>query len=233
MILRGASLSQESRQVGVVRAPAAPAVKVSEATPLTVESIIHWLERSDGSQRAQIARYLATDIESLRLEAQTDGFESGRTRGMQESKARMEASVSMLESVVTAARDALECEAAQLTDLCADIIVEALTKIAGPLLSSREAAIGAVVKILERVKDDCELVIRVNQADLPLLQELEGTLRKALAGRQCSLAADDSIGFGGCIVGSRLGTFDGRVEVQLAGLLESIRGAREAREVPT
>jgi flagellar assembly protein FliH len=227
MILRGASLSQESRQVGVVRVEAVPAVKVPEPTPLSVESIISWLARSSASQRAQVAGYLATDIESLRLEAQTDGFESGRARGLQETKARMETSVSLLESVVSAARQALDREAAQLADLCTDIIVEALTKIAGPILASREAAIGAVVKILERVKEDCELLIKVNQADLPLLQELEGTLRKALAGRSFSLAADDSVSLGGCIVGSQLGTFDARMEVQLAGLLESIRGARE------
>jgi flagellar assembly protein FliH len=234
MILRGASLSDEPRSLEVAREPAgrtAAPVASPVPTPLSVELIVDWLEHCDGLARANIARHLASDTETLRLEAQADGFEAGRAQGMKEARVRMEASAAMLETAARAAQEALDTEAAQLTDLCADIIVEALTKIAGPILTSREAAVGAVVKILERVKDECELLIKVNRADLPVLQELEGTLRRALAGRQFSITADDSVGLGGCIVGSQLGTFDGRVEVQLAGLLESIRGARELREV--
>jgi flagellar biosynthesis/type III secretory pathway protein FliH len=234
MILRGAFLSDEPRTLEVAREPvgrtAAPAAS-PVPVPLSVELMVDWLEHCDGLARANIARHLATDIETLRLEAQADGFEAGRAQGLKDARLRMEASAAMLETAARAAQEALDAEAIQLTDLCADIIVEALTKIAGPILTSREAAVGAVVKILERVKDECELLIKVNRADLPVLQELEGTLRRALAGRQFSITADDSVGLGGCIVGSQLGTFDGRVEVQLAGLLESIRGARELREV--
>jgi len=234
MILRGASLSDEPRTLEVVREPAVRSVAaaaVPVAAPLTTELVLDWLEHCDGLARANVAKSLASDIEALSLEAQTDGFEAGRAQGMQAVQARVEASAAMLEAAARAAKDALDTEAGQLTDLCADIIVEALTKIAGPILTSREAAVGAVVKILERVKDECELLIKVNRADLPVLQELEGTLRRAFAGRRFSITADDSVGLGGCIVGSQLGTFDGRVEVQLAGLLESIRGARELREV--
>ncbi|HWM69330.1 MAG TPA: FliH/SctL family protein [Steroidobacteraceae bacterium] len=237
MILRGASVADERLALEAVRVPlpevprsAVPAMTPVAATP-SAESIVDWLEHSDGLSRASVAKYLASDIESLRLEAHADGFESGCAQGLQETRTRMEASAALLDSAVRAAKAALEAESAQLADLCADIIVAALTKIAGPILTSREAAVGAVVKILERVKDECELLIKVNHSDLPVLQELEGTLRRALGGRQFSIAADDSISLGGCIVGSQLGTFDGRVEIQLAGLLESIRGARQSREV--
>jgi flagellar assembly protein FliH len=237
MILRGASLADERRVLEAARVPG-PQVPQSGVPPmipvaptLSVESIVDWLEHGDGVSRASVAKHLASDIESLRFEAHADGFESGCAQGLQETRARMEASATLLESAVRAAKATLEAESAQLADLCADIIVEALTKIAGPILTSREAAVGAVVKILERVKDECELLIKVSRSDLPVLQELEGTLRRALGGRQFSIAADDSISLGGCIVGSQLGTFDGRVEIQLAGLLESIRGARQSREV--
>ena len=234
MILRGAFLSDEPRTLEVAREPVGRTVAPPAApipAPLSVELIVDWLAHCDGLARANIARHLVTDLETLRLEAQADGFEAGRAQGLKEARLRMETSAAMLETAARAAQEALDAEATQLTDLCADILVEALTKIAGPILTSREAAVGAVVKILERVKDECELLIKVNRADLPVLQELEGTLRRALAGRQFSITADDSVGLGGCIVGSQLGTFDGRVEVQLAGLLESIRGARELREV--
>ena len=49
-----------------------------------------------------------------------------------------------------------------------------------------------IVKILERVKDECELLIKVNRGDLPVLQELQGTLRRALAGAMPDLF-DNSI----------------------------------------
>jgi flagellar biosynthesis/type III secretory pathway protein FliH len=241
MILRGAVLSDQPLALEILRpekpagdraAAAADRAPVIAASPpaLSIESVVAWLGRGDDASRTKLAAYLAPDIENLRFEAQTDGFEAGCAQGMQEARARMEESVALLQSATRAAQTALAAESAQLSDLCADIIVEALTKIAGPLLSTREATIGAVVQILKRVKEECELIIKVSHADLPLLQGMEDSLRRALGGRKYSLAADDSISLGGCVVGSQLGTFDGRIEVQLAGLLESIQVARAARE---
>jgi flagellar assembly protein FliH len=240
MILRGAVLSDQPLALETLRpekplgeraasADRAPVIAASPP-PLSLESVVAWLGRCDDASRTGLATYLATDIEDLRLEAQTDGFEAGRAQGMQEARAHMEESVTLLQSAARAAETALAAESAELADLCADIIVEALTKIAGPLLTTREATVGAVVQILKRVTDECELTIKVSHADLPVLQGMEDTLRRALGGRKFSLAADDSISLGGCVVGSQLGTFDGRVEVQLAGLLESIQVARTSRE---
>jgi flagellar biosynthesis/type III secretory pathway protein FliH len=244
MILRGTSLSEQRLALEVPVPELAPvnararqqtqpeaSALMPAAPPLSVEAVVDWLKCGDAASRVSLATHLASDIESLRVEAHADGFESGQAQGLQEARTRMEASAALLEAAARAAKDALASESVQLADLCADIIVEALTKIAGPLLASREAAVGAVVQILQRVKDECELLIKVNRTDLPALQEVEETLRRALGGRQFSIAADDSISLGGCIVGSQLGTFDGRVEIQLAGLLESIRGARQLREV--
>jgi flagellar assembly protein FliH len=241
MILRGAVLSDQllvldssrPEKLAAERAVATAdraAVIAPSQPPLSLESVVAWLGRCDGASRAALAEHLAADIENLRLEAQTDGFEAGRAQGMQKAQAQMKESVALLQSAARAAEQALAAESAQLSDLCADIIVEALTKIAGPLLSTREATVGAVVQILKRVKDECELVIKVSPADLPGLQGMEDRLRGALGGRKFSLAADDSISLGGCVVGSQLGTFDGRLDVQLAGLLESIQVARASRE---
>lgn len=241
MILRGAVLSDQllaletlrPEKITVERAVAPPdraPVMAPSPPPLTLESVVAWLERCDNASRASLAAYLANNIESLRLEAQTDGFEAGRAQGMQQARVQMEESVALLQSAALAAGKALDAESTQLSDLCSDIIVEAITKIAGPLLSTREATVGAVVQILKRVKDEGELMIKVSHADLPVLQEMQESLRRGLGGRKFVLAADDSISLGGCVVASQLGTFDGRVEVQLAGLLESIQGARTAHE---
>jgi flagellar biosynthesis/type III secretory pathway protein FliH len=248
MILRGAVLSEQplaletllperasaDRTVAIAAAAAVTADRATAVAPLppplSLETVVAWLGRCDTASRVGLAAYLATDIESLRVEAHADGFEAGRAQGRQEARTHMEESVALLQAAVQAAQEALATESAQLSELCADIIVEALTKIAGPILSTREAAVGAVVQILKRVQDEGELMIKVSHADLPALQEMQETLRRAMGGRKFALAADDNVGLGGCVIGSQLGTFDGRVEVQLAGLLESIQIARTSRE---
>jgi len=248
VILRGAVLSEQllvletllpegafgERAVAIAAAAAAgdraATVATSPPPPLSLETVVAWLGRCDTASRMGLAAHLATDIESLRLEAHADGFESGHAQGMQQARARMEEPVALLQASVDAAQKALATQSEQLSELCADIIVEALTKIAGPILSTREAALGAVVQILKRVQDESELMIKVSHVDLPFLQEMHETLRRAMGGRKFALAADDSVTLGGCVVGSQLGTFDGRLEVQLSGLLESIQVARTSRE---
>ena len=84
-----------------------------------------------------------------------------------------------------------------------------------------------VAEVLKRVREERELHIHVNPKDLPLLKTAEAGIAASLPGRQFTLVADGRVETGGCIVESTLGSLDGRLEVQLAGLLDTLRAARE------
>jgi flagellar biosynthesis/type III secretory pathway protein FliH len=74
------------------------------------------------------------------------------------------------------------------------------------------------------------VVVQVSARDLPLLAAGEQALRAAFGGRKLALAADPRIELGGCVLETRLGSLDGRLETQLRAVFEAIHAARLAQE---
>lgn len=202
-------------------APASPPKPV-----LTTETVISWLATQPADIRTAVARSLATEIDTLREQGRAQGAESGRAQALQEVSRRAESSLVALAAVATAAEAAFSLEATALTHSCADIVSEAFLKIAGQHLASREAVVGAVVEVVKRIKESREVTVRVSSQDLTLLREYEQSVRDALGSRQFTLVGDSRVSVGGCLVDSDLGTLDGRLEVQLRELFETIRAAK-------
>jgi flagellar assembly protein FliH len=196
---------------------------------MTLAAVCEWLERQSPETRATVARVLASDLTALQAAAQAEGFEVGKAYAIRELTERASSSLSALGRMASAAENAFALEATQLADSCADIVTEVFLKLAGPLLSTREAALGAVLAVLQRVKDEREVTIRVSEVDLPLLRTHEGTLREILGSRAWTLTADSRVSAGGCLVESSIGTLDGRLEAQLGKLCETLRVAKAAR----
>jgi len=196
---------------------------------LALETVAAWLAIQDTETRNACAAMLAGDLVQVHEAARREGFAAGNEAARVEAERLLSQERTVLQALVTATETALEQERARVGDLCVDIVAEALTKIAGPLLSVREAASGVIVEILRRVREGGELTIRVCHADLPLLEQDEDKLSRALPGRKFVLVADPRVDLGGCIVESRLGSLDGRLEVQLRELYETLRTAKSSQ----
>jgi flagellar biosynthesis/type III secretory pathway protein FliH len=196
---------------------------------LTLETVSSWLSTQPADVRTKLAQSLATEIDTLREQGRAQGVESGRAQGLQEVSRRAESSLTALAGVAVAAEQAFKREAASLANSCADIVSEAFLKIAGPHLASREAVLGAVLEVIKRIKDSREVTIRVSSQDLALLREREEAIQHALGARHSTLVADPRVNVGGCLVESELGTLDGRLEVQLHELFETLRAAKAAK----
>lgn len=258
MILRDAIISDQPRRIGRKHQQAAvqvepgeaaeprPDISVSAASGISVieavlpqaplaresrlsfEAVAAWLAVQDGETRAACASMLADELTQAHESAKVEGYAAGHAQGHEEAKRRTQELHASLRTIVDSAESALLQEQAKLAEQCVDIVAEAFTKIAGSLLSTREAAVGAVTEVLKRVKEGRELTIRVSPAELILLQQEEARLAAALPGRKFALVADARVDIGGCIVESKLGSLDGRLEVQLRELYETLRSARAA-----
>ena len=243
MILRQATLSEQPRALEPVRvtvpapmpplevqAPPPPLqpVRVREA-PLTFEAVAAWLAVQDSQTRVACASILAEELTHVHETAKADGRALGEAQGREEAKRQARSTIEGLERVATQAQTAFDEEERKLADLCAEIVAEAFAKIAGAQLPTRAAAAGAVTEVLKRVKEGRELTVRVSPAELALLQQEEGQLAAAVPGRKFSLVADARVELGGCIVESKLGTLDGRLEVQLRELYATLRAARSSQ----
>jgi flagellar biosynthesis/type III secretory pathway protein FliH len=239
VILRGAVLSEKRialEPTKLERPPPRAVIAAPDAMPerppislvlpaISLEAVIQWLSTRDEATRAALAAHLAPDIEDLQVTAQQEGFAAGKSQALSESQARLQSVLASLQALVASADAAFERESKALEEQCTEVVCEALAKIAGPLLSTREAALGAVVELIKRLRDAREIVIRVNATDLPMLQA------EALGGRPFSIVADRSLHAGGVIVDTTLGSLDGRFDIQLAAALETLRAARPQSEV--
>jgi flagellar assembly protein FliH len=255
MILRGPILAEESRVLRMpagTRSVAPPAAVMSagdegaqgaehcaidspalpEREPLTLESVASWLAVQDGDTREALAALLADELESVYEKARVQGFAQGGEAARIEAERSLASSSRLLEAVATAAEAKFDAECVALAGSCADIVGEALTKIAGPVLGNAAAAVGAVEQVLRRVKDERELIIRVHAVDVETIRAAESRLVTVLAGRKLQVVADARVELGGCIVESSLGGLDGRFDVQLRELFETLRAVKGSRELP-
>jgi flagellar assembly protein FliH len=200
----------------------------SVPAPLTFEQVAAWLAVQDGETRETCASLLAEELTAVHERARLSGYEAGQKRAMEEAADEKAQVLAALSNLVSAAESALEKERAALAEDCADVVGEVLAKIAGSTLASREAIVGTVMTVLRRMKDDREATIRVHADDLPVLQLEEGKLAKLFGRSKFTLVADSRVTVGGCIVETSAGSLDGRLDVQLREMCETLRSAKAA-----
>jgi flagellar assembly protein FliH len=244
MILRDAIFSGERRHLGAQAAPAAvgepsllpsrasevrePAAEpyIPEPAPLSSDHVASWLVTQDGATRTALAAVLTDDLAAVRDAAHDDGYSRGHAEAMKEARDKVQNALDALGTLSTSAEAAFESELVQLGEACADVVAEAFFKLAGTALVTREAIVGAVGEVLKRVREERELRIHVNPADLPVLRSAEAGIAASIPGRRFTLIADGRVVAGGCIVESALGSLDGRLEVQLGELVATLRAAK-------
>lgn len=239
MILRGAKVSERAVRVvadtrldapllGSGTSPSAPVAQAAvEARPRIDSALVRaWLAEQSDALRREVALELAPEIAAEYAASRTQGWQEGRDEAKAKAGAEREAQAATITQLAMELRSVEERHAAALAASCAEIVLEVLKKIAGPALATPEAVEGAVTQILQRVKDATEVVIRVRPAELETLELARPALVQALGDARVSLVADQRVQLGGCIVESKLGTLDGRLEVQLAELCETIRSAK-------
>jgi flagellar biosynthesis/type III secretory pathway protein FliH len=210
--------------------PAVPDVVVEKESDLNFENVVAWLAVQDEQTRKACGSILATEINQIYETAKGEGYEAGKIAGVAAAKADIAAQLAILQELSKAAESLYRSEQHQLQDVCSDIVAEAVGKIAGKLLATEEAALGAVREVLSRVKEAREITIRVARDDLQRLKTHELDLSNALSDRKFEIVADNRIQLGGCIVDSKLGSLDGRFEVQLRELYETLRLAKQSAQ---
>lgn len=250
MILRGAIFTAERRHLGAQSVPgvtASPAVgpavdtphvsgeelaatyevPAPEAPPLSSDRVASWLVTQDGATRTAVASLLSDELTALRDAAREEGYSRGHAEAMEEAREKVGGALEALNELHVQAEAAFVRELGLMQEACAEVVAAAFFKLAGSALVTPEAVTGVVAEVLKRVREERELSIHVNPRDLPLLKTAEAGIAASLPGRQFTLVADGRVETGGCIVESTLGSLDGRLEVQLAGLLDTLRAARE------
>jgi flagellar assembly protein FliH len=176
-------------------------------------------------------------IEQQRAAWVAQAREDGYAAGVQSGREAVEREWAKLAERAQRLLDAVTAQAARETQASVEfafhLTFASLRKIFGEAFASQAGAQAAIENVLAQTDAQTVVAIRVAPQDVALLggadqsAGLFGVLPKAVA-----VEADERVALGGCVLETRRGAIDGRVESQLEGLLDAIRSAYASRSVP-
>jgi len=169
------------------------------------------------------------ELRSLREEATVQGHEEGVSAGRAEAQQQYANSIAGLERVVAMLGDSLDEGIDGLTEVGAEVVFEAVVKILGRSYIDRSGVTDVVKEVIRQAKDRSRLLVRVNPADYRDLMAERDSLTEGLNVQHIEFAADDRIDLGGCLLETPSGNLDGRLEVQLQQLRDTLMSARHRR----
>lgn len=141
------------------------------------------------------------EAETIRREA----YESGREEAAQE----------FLENILAAKEQRLHA----LNSVERDVLklsVKIAEKIIGREIEADETVRGEIVlTALRQARQQEMMTVRVNHADLPLVEKMRERIDAFGRARYLDFVADQTIKEGGCLIESASGTIDARLETQL------------------
>jgi len=180
LILRDAIVSSERHRLGVVESALPEARREPLRPALTVSEVCAWLMGEGEVARRACASELAPELEELRKAARAEGYADGRAAAMREVEERHTEALESLAAVVRAAEVARERAADELTNTCAAIVAEAFAKMAGELLTTPAATLGAVRSVLDRVRDGRRYTVYVHPSTLAAVETERANLQAAI-----------------------------------------------------
>jgi flagellar assembly protein FliH len=165
------------------------------------------------------------EAESRRVseEAYSKGFERGEQEAARLHNDHLEALHQLIESL----KKEFAGEIAGLEDVVVGIAYEAICKIVGEAMHDTDGVLAVVRMVMSKVKDQEKLVLHVSPQDYNLLYQNREKYFGDGQGIKHELVSDDRVVLGGCLIETSGGTIDGRLEIQMQQLRETLIGARK------
>jgi flagellar assembly protein FliH len=150
-----------------------------------------------------------------------DGLRDGEAAGQAELRVVQERTQALLEHVENVLEQGLQV----IGDTAGEVVFEALCKIVGEAMMTREGILAHVRQVLVRVRERGVVVIKLHPHDLELVGNLASTELGARAA-QLRWVADAALAAGGCVVETTGGEFEARLERQLEQIRDALVAGR-------
>lgn len=184
----------------------------AKASPVAASSVV---KRAVVEARVEARRLLAeaeSEARALREEAEAEA------RALRE-KAFAEGHEEALSELTELILDARERRDAVLAEAERDLLrlaVKLAEKIIGREVERDPSALADIVAAaLRQARQNETFTVRVNPADLPLVEAYRSRLDPAGRARFLDVVADPRVGHGGCVIESESGTIDAQLDTQL------------------
>jgi flagellar assembly protein FliH len=181
------------------------------------------LAREQAAREAERERQRRAEEELARDEARRLAREEGLQQGRAEGRMEMQSAIESLRAIAASLEAARDAWLADREDDLVCLVYEAVCRICGPLLATREGVREHLSATLQQVRGREPVTVRLASADIGKLREIGADTWE---GRQVALVADSSLDAGGCVIETAAGTLDARLSWQLEHLLDVLRSAR-------
>lgn len=175
-------------------------------------------------------------IDRAVAEGREHGYTIGLEQGLKESRKHLAAQQiqfkQSFEKITEAINVALQTYIQQVAqDGVLEIAFAATTKLLGKVLVTRDGVAALVAEVLKQVMDTHKPVfVRLAAVDYRLLQEDPLWLEHFNSVHEVQIVADHRVSVGGCIVESKAGLLDARLEVQLTRFMETLLEVRRQQQ---
>lgn len=143
-----------------------------------------------------------------------------------------EAAVAEFTEIIAAALQQRETMVRELEKELLKLSVKLAEKIIGREINgNKKTVVDIVSTALRNVRQQHQLIIRVNPADLPQLEEAKSSFTHTGRAEFLYFEPDQKVSPGGCIIESEVGTVDARLETQLIILERALLRQADAEDV--
>lgn len=158
------------------------------------------------------------------------GLEQGLEEGREQGRAEWTERVAALDCLLASTHNQFEAGIAGHEDAMIELAFEAVGKIVGQAMASREGVAAVVRQALQAVRERERLVIRLAPRDVEMVSALHGEFTRLAGAKALEVVADERVEWGGCLIETSGGGLDGRLETQLQRLRDVLLEARVAAE---
>jgi len=213
---RHAATSFADEQTAFIQSSANQHETVSDAPPAA---------QTYEDYREQFSEELARQ----RAEAVERGYNEGLQAGHEAAKQETARSREQLSALIEGMRAEYERDLDGIAEIGAEIVFEAVTRIIGSSYMDSDGITAVVREVISHAKDRSHLVIRVSPADYRELKTAHEMFTENGNSQKVEILADDRVELGGCLLETPAGNLDGRLEVQLQQLRDTLLNARQHR----
>jgi flagellar assembly protein FliH len=204
----------EPRHAGPSTEPAA--IAETEHAGALIESA-H--ERADA-----VVADAAAEASAIRAESQQLGWERGYAEGAAAARAELADALALVQSIASAGK-ALHDQVVSAADCTiVELVIAGLAAVLGEQARvDAEIVLRTVERAIARAGVDNVVRIRVHPDDVTAVHA--DLARRGDAASVWEVFGDGRVGIGGCIIDTRAGEVDARLDVQLQEVAQALRGA--------
>ncbi len=162
------------------------------------------------------------NIEILKKEREDIGYDEGYRAGLDIANKESEKEIEHITTLLESLGSSLELVVEEHNSIIKEVIYIAICKVLGESLQGKDNRLALITHVLTTIDCTNPYKIKVSPNDYNIL--LKDITNKSNISNTI-VEADERVEIGGCIVETNKGIFDGRLEVQLAHLKETIENS--------